>query len=180
MNDLAPIVKTVAEMRNAFDQTYALPLSASETAQSENLLVFRLAGDPYAIRTREIKGLASDRKIIALPTSIPELLGLAGIRGELVPVYSLAALLGYMRDANQPRWLALCGEEKPIGISFNHLDGYIRFPSAQICPSRQQITPQGLIQDVARTDDEVRSIVNIPSVMEAIRRRCSDNRASIQ
>src|SRR5258708_16163647 len=78
------------------------------------------------MRVSEISGLATDRKIVAFPSPIPELLGVAGIRGALVPVYSLAMLLGYNAETERTRWLALCGTEDSVDLVLSDFDGYIR------------------------------------------------------
>src|SRR5437764_764516 len=107
MNDPAQSTNMAAELRATFDQTFGLPFLSQGADRREDLLAIRLAGNAYAIKVREISGLANNRKIIALPSAIPELLGIAGIRGELVPVYSLAALMEVNRGSEGDRWLAL-------------------------------------------------------------------------
>jgi purine-binding chemotaxis protein CheW len=178
VSDLSPIAKTVADLRNTFDRSYSLPPSSPGTEQIENLLAVRVSGNPYAIRVTEITGLANNRKTIAIPSPIPELLGVAGIRGGLVPIYSLAALLGYARDVAPARWLALCGGEDQAGLGFSDLEGYLRVPAAQVYAASQENVTRGHVKDVARVDGLVRPVISIPSLMEMIRRRCRDNRAS--
>ncbi len=76
--------------------------------------------------TNPYKGLRSlhcDQAVVAIPGSTPELLGITGIRGSIVPVFSLDALLGY--GSHGPgRWLALCGDGDIIGLCFSDLDAY--------------------------------------------------------
>ncbi len=168
----------VLELRNAFDQTYANPPSSRVAEQIENLLAIRVAGDPYAIRVSEISGLANNRKSVALPSRIPELLGVAGIRGGFVPVYSLAALLGYSRDMDQARWLALCGSEEPVGLAFSDFEGYLQVPLAQVYAAEQKDVKREHVKHVVRAVDMVRAVVSIPNILEMIKRRCDKNRVS--
>jgi chemotaxis signal transduction protein len=178
MTDQSRLAVTALELRNAFDQVYALPPLSLDSEHTENLLAIRLAGDSYAIRVSEIAGLASDREVIVLPSPIPELLGVAGIRGGLVPVYSLAALVGHNRDGNHARWLALYGTEDPVGLAFSDFEGYLKVPSAQIYKAGQNHAIREHVRDLVRTADVVRAIVNIPSVVETIKRRCGEGRVS--
>ncbi len=143
MTSISPITAKVAELRGVFDQARAAPFSSGAEEQTENLLAIRVSRDAYAIKVTEISGLATDRKIVAFPSSISELLGVAGIRGVLVPVYSLAALLGYDAEAGQVRWLALCGTEEPFALALGEFEGYMRVPRAQLYSAEQK--------DVART-----------------------------
>jgi purine-binding chemotaxis protein CheW len=178
MSALSPIAKTVADLRDTFDRSYSLPPSSLGAEQMENLLAVRLAGNPYAMRVTEITGLANNRKTVAIPSPIPELLGLAGIRGGLVPIYSLAVLLGYPREVASARWLALCGNEDQAGLGFSDLEGYLRLPAQQVYAASQENMARGHITQVARVDGLVRPLVSIPSLMEMIRKRCGDTRAS--
>jgi len=128
------------------------------------------------MRVSQITGLATDRKIIVLPSPVPELLGVAGIRGGLVPVYSLAALLGHSHEVNHPRWLALCGAEELVGLAFGDFEGYLKVSSSQIFVDSRNHAMREHVRDAVRTADVVREIVNIPSVVETIKRRCGQGR----
>jgi purine-binding chemotaxis protein CheW len=161
-----------AELRAAFDRTYALPAQFQEAKRNEDLLAIRLAGNAYAIKVSEISGLANDRKTIALPSTIPELLGVAGIRGELVPVYSLAALMEVNRGPDETRWLALCGAKEPIGLAFTEFEGYLQVPLSDLYAAGQENLKRGHVREVARTAGLVRSVLNISSILETVRRRC--------
>lgn len=174
----SPTATKVLELRHAFDRAYALPLSSQVTEQFEDLLAIRVAGDPYAIRVREISGLASNRRIVALPSPVSESLGIAGIRGGFLPVYSLSVLLGYSRDANQARWLALCGSEEPVGLAFSDFEEYLRVPLAQICPAQQKDMASDHVKHVVRAGDMLRAVVSIPNILELIKRRCDKSHVS--
>ncbi len=56
-----------------------------------DLLTIRVGGDAYALRLAEVGGLFVDRVVTPLPTLVPELVGIAGFRAALVPVYDLRA-----------------------------------------------------------------------------------------
>ena len=168
----------LSELRDAFDQSYAIPAAIQEAEQMENLLSIRVAGHPYAIRVSEISGVVNNRKTVALPSRVPELLGVAGIRGGLVPVYSLAALLGYSQDAGSTRWLAMCGSEEPVSLAFSEFEGYLRVPLTQLCAAEQKDAARAHVKHVLRAVGMVRAVVSIPNLLEMIRRRCNENRAS--
>ncbi len=120
-------------LRSAFDRAFS-ERSGQSSASTEDLLAVIVAGDPYALRVSELSGLVSNRKVMTLPSRAPHLLGVAGVRGALVPVYALAGLLGY-QDARAPSpWLALCGRPDSVALAFEHLDGFVRVPSADLHP----------------------------------------------
>jgi chemotaxis signal transduction protein len=178
LTEPSAITSTAAELRNAFDRARAIPLSTRAVEKVEGLLSIRVSGDSYAIRVSEITGLANDRKVVAFPSSIPELLGVAGIRGGLVSVYSLAALLGYSREAGQARWLVLCGAEESVGLAFRDFEGYFTVPSTQVYATDQRDAARARVKHVLHAADLVCTVVSIPDILESIKRRCDNSRPS--
>lgn len=162
-----PAPSTAEAIRRAFDEAFAAPPRVRDR-DSESLLAIRVAGEPFAIRVREIAGLVPPRKVVPLPTRLPELLGLAGIRGEIVPVYSLATLLGYRPTDGGARRLVLCGSKRPIALAFEALEGHLSVSPSDLYAAE---TPREHIRVVARAGAAVRPVVDLPSVLESIQRR---------
>src|SRR5262249_44363661 len=104
----ASIATRAADFRSAFDKAFALPRNSGREADWEDFLTMRIAGDAYAIRLNEIAGLVKGRRIVACPSDVPEFQGIAGVRGAIVSVYSLPALLGYSTGGENSAWLVLC------------------------------------------------------------------------
>lgn len=176
MSALSPVSEKVAELRRGFDEARAIPFSEDAKEQAENLLAIRISGgDAYAIKVSEIAGLATGRKIVPVPGPIPELLGLAGIRGALVPVYSLSALLGYGSDAEQARWLALCGIERCFALAFHEFEGYLRVAQRELYPVDQKDACRIHVKEVARGPGAVRAVVSVALLRESIQERCLRN-----
>lgn len=157
--------------RDAFDRSFAVAHESTGNQQAESLLAIRVAGHRCALRIREMNGLLDGRKIVALPGPGVDFMGLAGIRGELVAVYSLAAVIGYPREAGYPRWLALCGKENPVGFAFRDLEGYVQVPFGEIYSAARKNITLGHVREVAQSADTVRAIVSLPSALEAIAKR---------
>lgn len=161
----------LAEMRTAFDRTYAVPPPSQSVDQKEDLLQLRLAGNPYALRTSEISAFARAPKTIAVPSPAPELEGVAGNRGGVVPIYSLSAIFGYGREQHG-RWCALCLRDEPIGFVFGEFEGYVRVVRSQIYAGRQEDLTCQHVKQVIRTGEILRPIVSLPSIVELIKKRC--------
>ena len=172
MSSQSPTSTKVAELRSVFDRERAAPSSSRTELQTESLLAIRVFRDAYVIRVSEISGLSTDRKIVAFPSPIPELLGVASVRGTLVPVYSLAGLLGYGAETGQVRWLVLCGTEEPFALAISDFEGYMRMPRTQLHQIEQKDVARTHVTDVARTTDVVRAVVSIPLLRETIQERC--------
>jgi purine-binding chemotaxis protein CheW len=95
------------------------------------MLAIRAGGDPYAVQLAETAGLHADRRLTSVPGALPEMLGIAGIRGLLVPVYDLAALLGH-GSASAPRWFLLAQGREAVGLAFDAYEQHIRLPQASL------------------------------------------------
>jgi purine-binding chemotaxis protein CheW len=110
------------ELRREFDGSFALARTASP--EHEDILAIQFGGDPHALRLADIAGLFVDRPITPLPSRRPEVLGLAGFRGAILPVFDLAAVLGYTAS-RAPRWLVVAAAA-PIAFAFEALIGHHR------------------------------------------------------
>jgi chemotaxis signal transduction protein len=153
--------------RRAFDQAFAVP-PITRVDTFEDLLAVRVAGDPYALRVREITGLVASRRIVPLPSRRPELLGVAGNRGSLVAVYSLAALLGYGADSKPASWLALAGTGEPIGLGFEEFEGFLRVRSADVHAARAAEAERPHVAEVVVVGNQSRRVVDIPSTLATL------------
>jgi signal transduction histidine kinase len=149
------ITAKAAELRSVFDKARALPFSLNGEEQAESLLAIRVSQDAYAVRVNEISGLVTDRKVVPIPSPISELLGVAGVRGALVPVYSLAALLGYGAETGQVRWLALCGTEEPLALAFGGFEGYTQVPLGQLYSADQEDENRNIREQLLQKELEV-------------------------
>lgn len=159
-----------AELRRAFDQSFAhAPIEPS--ADFEELLAIRVAGDPYAVRFRDVAGVCPMPNVLALPAETPGLLGIAGVRGAVVPVFGLAALLGHRHAPDAPKWTLLVGREEPLALAFHDLDGCVRVPRPSLHADARPARPH--VAEVARLEAEVRAIISIPLVIAAIREQAA-------
>jgi chemotaxis signal transduction protein len=98
----------------------------------------------------------------------------ASIRGTLVPVYSLAALLGYAAEPEGTRWLALCGKEEPVALAFGEFDGFLSVAPTQLYTAGKKDATRGHVEHMVRAANTVRAVVSIPLLREAIQKQCGN------
>jgi CheW-like domain len=162
------------DLRRAFDRSFALaPNARADGTIVENLLAVRIGPHPYALRLSEVSGLFVDKKITWLPGPVSELLGIAGLRGTVLPVYDLGMLLGCPRAA-APRWLLLTGAT-PVGLAFEGFDGYLSALSGAIVQEAGAGAADRHVREILHTE-VARPIIHLPSVLETIRNRGGHNR----
>jgi chemotaxis signal transduction protein len=169
----ADAFERAAELRERFDRAFASP-PPQPPAETEELLLVRVGGDPYAIRLREIAGLIARRTIVPIPSAAPGMLGLAGIRGEIVPVFGLSSILGYPPEAEPPGWLLACGSKEPIAFGVTEFEGNLRLASS--CVRDEARVARGYSSQIADSGTVARPIIDLPLVVAAIRERFGHDR----
>lgn len=161
-------IEKVKELRRGFDRAFAEPPREQADAPVD-LLAIQVANHPYALRLGEVAGLLADRRIVGLPSQVPDFLGVLGFRGRIIPAYSLRGLLGYPRGGTA-RWLVLTGPPELVGLAFDGYEGHVRVAHEQIAaPDRPEFAQQP-IREVARGGDWMRPILSLPFVLETIKR----------
>lgn len=162
------LAERAEELRRAFDQSFAESALVKQ-APLEDFLAIGVGTDPYAVRLAEVSTLLADRPITRLPSPIPELLGIAGFRSAIVPVYDLRALLGYS-VGSAARWLMIAAA-MPVALAFDAFDGHFRLPlEARERESRNEPARQH-VREVVRAASVVRPVVHLASVLEEIKKR---------
>lgn len=121
----------VEALKEEFDRGFAAPLGAEEAI--DDLLAVRVGGDRYAFRILDVVGLVADRRAVPVPSASAGFLGVMGLRGIVVAVWSLGALLGYGAEPTAPRWTVLVGSKTAapdFALAVEHFDGHLRVPRA--------------------------------------------------
>jgi chemotaxis signal transduction protein len=165
-------------LRQAFDHSFAAPARV-HTEDSVDLLALGVAGAGYAVRLGDVSGLLVDRRIVPLPATLPEFLGLTGVKGGVVPVWSLSALLGTGADHDLPRWMILIagrGRGDTLALAFERFDGHLRVPREQLSKRPHEEgdhDARGVvrIRHSVRTDGEPRGVLEVTAITDDIRRR---------
>jgi chemotaxis signal transduction protein len=153
-----------AAMRQEFDRSFADPVLADVSAR-EDLLAIRLAAQDFAIRVSEIAGLFADKKITPVPNANAALLGIAGFRGAIMPVYDLQSLLGFAAG-RMSRWLAIAANA-PVAFSFETFAGRLQVSPHEITSQRGQ-AKHSFARDFVQIEKVMRPIIQLSSVLDAI------------
>lgn len=152
------------QLREAFDRAFAAPLTDGVEVCTDFLAV-RIGGDPYALRLSELSGLSADKKIVPIPSGAAALLGLAGFRGAVTPVFDLARLLGYP-TTRAPRWIVLAGERAQVGLAFETFEAHVRVGNAAlVAPAADE--RRGL-RGAMRDGRITRPILHAPTLLSMI------------
>jgi chemotaxis signal transduction protein len=170
------IDQKLSALRQDFDQSFAGAAGGPRPSQLDFLAIV-VAGDAYAIRLSEVRSLHADRKLVAAPSVLPELLGVCGFRSVLTPVYDLAQLLGY--GAGQAaRWLAVAEGAAPIAFAFAKFDSHLRVSLESVSAPETSSSGAAAVGGAVRSQGITRPLLHLPSLVEAIAQRIKALRPS--
>jgi chemotaxis signal transduction protein len=152
-------------LRQHFDHAFTLPF-AEQGAPQVKVLGVGIRGRSFSIALLQLGGVHRRPKITAVPSLVPEMLGVAGIRGVLVPVYDLGALIG-LPPRSDSSWIALA-QDKSVGLAFDEFLGHSTMDSRIY----EQATPDATgLTRIPELEVGSRPIVNVPALIDLIVRR---------
>lgn len=165
--EIAPQLDRLTELRRTFDLTFQLPYQL--TAKSvEPMIAFRTAGVALAVRVQHITGVIKRGVILPVPSIVPELLGVAVVHGVLVPVFSLAALLGFP-PTGEPQWFMLTNRETPAAFAFDGLEGRVEVERAHVYAD-ETFSPSKHTHQLAEVGSVIRAVIDVSGLIESIRK----------
>jgi purine-binding chemotaxis protein CheW len=153
-------------LREEFDRAFAMPPALSD-AGAQKLLAIRVGGQPYALRLSAIRGLFVDRRVQTMPSRLSELRGLTGVRGQAVPVFDLAALLG-LPAQREPRWLVLAAGRHNAAFAFEQFDAHHAARPGDFLPA----PAQAFVEAAVRIEGTPRPLLSLQSLTDDLERRC--------
>jgi chemotaxis signal transduction protein len=158
------------ELRHSFDRSFSLP-SLPDNAPTEDFLAIGVGAQAVALRLSEVAGLFAGRKVTRIPSRAAALLGIAGFRGTILPVYDLGLLLG--RPALETRrWLVITSDAS-VALAFDSFHGHLRI-SKEAVLSHENNGPAGHAREYLRVEGIVRPIAHLPSILDAITAEARD------
>lgn len=147
----------VEDLRDDFDRGFAEEV-ATVRAAAVDVLVVELGGALHAIRVSDIAAIAAGVTISYLPSAAPAVLGLAGIRGAVVPVFDLAALIGAGSITPEAaRWILQVGGELAFGVARVHR--HARLDAAAV------------VDDLVRYEGRLLPLIALPPVVAQLHAR---------
>ncbi len=154
------------ELKRSFDLTFQEPL-IERGLEPVHLLIVRIGTAKFALKVADIAGLARAQTIVPIPMNGSGLLGLAGLKGRMVAVYSLAVMIGYPGlNTEQDRWMVLCRAEKEIALAFTSVTETMMVPRTELSPVSPGSPPHA--SDAIGTGASQVWLLNVGSIAQSI------------
>jgi chemotaxis signal transduction protein len=122
----------------------------------------RVAGEDYAIPVDEVREVGEPGQLTPVPGARAEVLGVSNLRGEVLPIIDLAALLG-MRDAGGPeRVVIVARDERSAGLAVGEVVDVGEVPE----PSEE--ADSAYLSGAALFDGTLTGVVDVGAVLDAL------------
>ena len=159
---------TAAGLARDFDLGFSRAAEVEHAAE-ENLLVIELGAQPFAVRVSEVRAIVTTPRIACVPSSAPALLGIAGIRGEILPVFDLARLLGVANVERGLRWSLLAGDAERAALAFHHFDRFERVHATAVARFVPEGSSAPFVEEVVRLERGVVSIIRVARLLSGLK-----------
>jgi purine-binding chemotaxis protein CheW len=123
----------------------AQPLeTATRTSHDLRLATFVLAGERYGIEAHLVVEIGRLSDFAPLPSAPPYLVGITNLRGDILPIFDLRALLGLNRRAldDMSRLVVLGKNRADFGILADAARELVALASAELLPTPSSVTEQ--------------------------------------
>lgn len=154
---------TLAErMRDAFDAQFEAPRT-SELVETRDFVLVHAGGERVAIALDAIRAVVRCPAATPVPGARHGLIGIAAMRGEIVGMYELGALLGGQAGSTRADAWALLARVPSVGFVVDEFEGHTRKNVDEIV--RRDDTEEA---DAFRVDDDLVRIVDLQTITTAI------------
>ena len=124
-----------------------------------------LAAEAYAVPVERVLEVAELGQVRCVPGARPELLGVSNLRGQILPVVDLAALLGAARVAPPRRLLVAEANGFQVGFAVDEVSGIGGLPEPGEPTSD---TGPDFLLGSTLSDGELVGVVDVPGVFGSL------------
>jgi purine-binding chemotaxis protein CheW len=144
---------------------------AGETVAHEiELLSFRLGEEAYAVLIKDVQEVLKVRDLTMVPNAPSYILGVASLRGTMLPVIDLCKRLGLPVGARdeKARIIVVDIDNEAVGLIVDRVTGVLRISLEEVKPTPENIA-QGaeFLRGIVRKDDNLYIVLDLEKTVEA-------------
>jgi len=125
-------------------------------------VVVRVGGESYALPVENVLEVAPLGRIAAVPGSPASVLGVRNLRGQILPVFDLASVLGLHAGEARARVLVAECDNRRAGFAVDEVH------DVEALPAAEEETRSRLLAGAALTDGELVGIVDVPALFASL------------
>jgi purine-binding chemotaxis protein CheW len=126
-------------------------------------VLLRVGGEAYALPVENVREVAELGAVTALPGAPATVLGVVNVRGKILPVYELAAVLGIERGHGE-RQVLLVAEHagRDAGLAVDGVEGVEPLPEAT------EETDSPLLRGAVLEGDQLIGLLDAAALLDAL------------
>lgn len=128
------------------------------------MIFFRVCGQAYGMKIDFLEGVENLSMVTPVANAPANVAGITNIRGEVVPIFDLAAKFGKVSESNQNKYLLVRINGEPLCIKVDSVDGMGEFTDNEILKVPSIIVSEGTgyISNVVRMNTGELALVIMP------------------
>ena len=128
-------------------------MAQNTTTDTRQLVIFDLAGDPYALPISQVHEIIRYTPPRAIASNDPWAQGVINLRGVIVPVYNIAARLGLEAEISEHSKIVIVeSDTQSAGLIVDAVDEVRTVTRDQL--EQASCADQTLIDSIAKMDDD--------------------------
>ncbi|MET0969243.1 MAG: chemotaxis protein CheW [Tardiphaga sp.] len=138
------------------------------TSASQRFLTFRSEGRLYALPAAQVSEVVRMLPLARVPQAPKSLMGLANLRGAVVPVASMRGLLGRDDPAvMQASRLIVLGGAAPVALAVDDVVQLLRIEAGKVSTAQADVASDGgeQLTGVFESDSQVIKILDMPALL---------------
>lgn len=152
-------------------QTIVREVNGSESAQTMQLVTFRLADETYGIEITKVREIILMGEITQIPQAAHYVKGLINLRSTVIPVIDLRAKFGLAESdlTDESRIMVINVSNNTIGIIVDEVKEVLRIRRDQIAPPPPTVASLGreYLQGLVKLDDQLLILLDIERLLGA-------------
>lgn len=170
---LAPFFATAAEQSR--ERALVLARAGASAQLPTELLSFTIAAESFALPLTQVQEICRLEALTRVPRARDTTLGIMSLRGQVVPVVALAAILGLTdpKEGRKPLRAIVLGDDRgPLALQVGEVRGVVRLLPQDVAPRPFGLGAQHpeLIAGVARTARGVITLLDGPAILRHLER----------
>ncbi len=136
----------------------------------ERVLVFRVGAERFAVRLAEVDEVMDAPAVRPLPDTRAPMLGIATLRGELVPVYDARPLLDLedgAAETERSAMLLFARGAKRVGLAIDDVFDAITVESGDLRSAPGTEAADGILVGVVRRDRDLIGVLDAEALLDA-------------
>lgn len=155
--------------KKTVEEQVILSESESTRTEEEEISVFKVANEEYAVKTVELQEIIKYQRITAVPCAPKYLIGITSVRGKILPVIDLMIRLGLTGEyGDRKKIIVLSSKKDPIGALVSSVSGVFRFPVSDLLQPPSTLTEEekNLIEGVVKIKNRFISVLNVSEIIK--------------